>query len=118
MKILYSKKCKSICTDLKAATRFFGGDKKLAEQLMSRLAFICQAETIKDIIVMPTFRFHALRGQLEGLFAIDVRSSNSKWRLILEPLDENEKPFIPCRIDEIADIVTIVSIVEVSAHYE
>ena len=42
----------------------------------------------------------------------------AKWRIILQPLDEQENVFDPCNIDEIAAIVKIVEIREVSAHYE
>ena len=41
-----------------------------------------------------------------------------KWRIILQPLDEEENIIDPCNIDEIAAIVKIVEIREVSAHYE
>ena len=37
---------------------------------------------------------------------------------ILEPLDENEQSYNPCKIDEIAENVRIVEITEVSKHYE
>ena len=67
---------------------------------------------------MPMFRFHNLRGKLDGYFAIDVKTRRDKWRIILQPLDEEEKAFDPCNIDEIAAIVKIVEISEVSAHYE
>ncbi|MCD8022312.1 MAG: type II toxin-antitoxin system RelE/ParE family toxin [Lachnospiraceae bacterium] len=77
-----------------------------------------QASILKDIIVMPTFHFHKLHGDLDGYFAIDVKSRREKWRIILCPLDENEEPFVPCNIDEIAAVVKIVEIREVSAHYE
>lgn len=73
---------------------------------------------IKDIIVMPTFRFHKLNGKLEGFFAIDVKTRRDKWRIILQPLNEEENVFDPCNIDEIAAVVKIVEIREVSAHYE
>ena len=55
---------------------------------------------------------------MEGYFAIDVKSRKEPWRIILEPLDENKNPFVPCNIDEIAATVRIVGIVEVSKHYE
>lgn len=67
---------------------------------------------------MPTFRFHKLRGNLKGYFAIDVKTIRDKWRIILQPLNENGKAFDPCNIDEIAGSVKIVEIREVSAHYE
>ena len=119
MKILYAnKKTEKQCTSIKAADKQFGGDKQLTRSLMARINAIQQAMVIKDIIQMPSFRFHKLSGNWEGFFAIDVKSIRDKWRVILQPLDENEEPFDPCNIDQIASSVTIVEINEVSAHYE
>ncbi len=65
-----------------------------------------------------TNHFHNLRGQMEGMFAIDVKTRKDKWRIILQPLDDNEEIFDPCHIDEIASTVRIVEIREGRAHYE
>ena len=119
MKIIYSnKKTEKQCSSLKEATKLFGGDRRLATSLMAKNNAIEQADVMKDIIVMPTFRFHSLSGKLEGFFAIDVKTIRDKWRIILQPLDEAENVFVPCHIDEIAAAVRIVGIREVSAHYE
>ena len=79
-------------------------------------------DTIKDIIVQPKFRFHKLNNKqgrdLEGYFAIDVKSVRDQWRIIIQPLDENHNPFIPCYIDQISPYVRIVEVMEVSKHYE
>ena len=109
---------KTICSDIKRSTKFFGGRKELTVSLMSRIQAIQNAETIKDIILMPSFHFHKLKGDLEGLFSIDVKSRSDKWRLIIRPLDENGNTFDPCNIDEIANKVKIIEVMEVSAHYE
>lgn len=90
----------------------------MALSLMSRIQAIEQANVLKDIIVMPTFRFHRLRGNLNDYFAVDVKTSRDKWRILLQPLDANEDVFRPCNIDTIAGSVKIVEIREVSAHYE
>ena len=90
----------------------------MARSLLARINAIEQASVIKDIIVMPQFRFHQLIGNKKGFFAIDVKTRKDKWRIILQPLDDNEQPYDPCNIDEIATIVKIVEIREVSAHYE
>lgn len=119
MKVRYANdKVELQCTSLKAATKLFGGDKNLAVSLMSRVNAIERADIIKDIISIPPFHFHNLHGKREGLFAVDVKSRMDKWRIILQPLDEEERPYDPCHIDEIAGIVKIVEIREVSAHYE
>lgn len=107
---------------MKAAKKLMGGSDILAKSLLARINALKQAETIKDIIVMPTFHFHKLMNKdgrnLEGYFAIDVKSRKDLWRIILEPLDENKEPYNPCNIDEIAQYVRIVEIMEVSKHYE
>ena len=119
MKIKYAnKKVESKCTSLKAAKKLFGGDKVLANNLIARINAIERADVIKDIILTPPFHFHNLQGKLAGYFAIDVKSRKEKWRIILQPLDEDENVFEPCNIDEIAEIVKIVEVREVSAHYE
>lgn len=119
MKINYANEdVRQQCTSMKAATKLFGGDKRLAISLHARINAIEQADIIKDIIAMPTFRFHNLHGNLDGYFAIDVKTRKEKWRLILRPLDDNEEVYDPCHIDEIAGVVKIVEIREVSAHYE
>ena len=49
---------------------------------------------------------------------IDVKTRRDPWRIIIQPLDENEEPYDPCNIDEIAGVVRIVEVREVSKHYE
>lgn len=120
--VFYDAKTKNQCTNLKAAKKLLGGNGALANSLLARINALKQAETIKDIVVQPTFRFHKLnnkgRKQLEGCFAIDVKSRREQWRIILEPLDENEEPYVPCNIDEISNRIRIVGVMEVSKYYE
>ena len=108
--------------DLKTAMKFLGGNTNLAISLLSRINALKSAETIKDIIVLPSFRFHNLHHKngrnLEGLFAIDVKSVREPWRLIIQPLKEDDTPYVNSRIDEISQLVKVVRIVEVSKHYE
>lgn len=120
--VFTSEKVESQCTRVKAAKKLFGGNVMLTNSLMARINALKQADTIKDIIVQPVFHFHKLENKygrnLEGYFAIDVKSRKDQWRIILEPLDENKEPFNPCNIDKIAETVRIVEITEVSKHYE
>lgn len=123
MELVYAtQKVEEQCTSVKAAQKLFGGDTTLTKSLMARINALKQADTIKDIVVQPTFRFHKLYNKegrnLEGYFAIDVKTKREKWRIILEPLDENNQPYDSCEIDKISDLVRIVEIVEVSNHYE
>ena len=123
MELVYAtEKVKQQCTSVKAANKLFGGDAVLTRSLLARINALQEADTIKDIIVQPAFRFHDLKNKkgrnLEGYFAIDVKSIREAWRIILQPLDTNEKPYNPCNIDEVAGSVRIVEIAEVSKHYE
>ena len=123
MELVYaSEKVKTQCTSVKAARKLFGGNNALATSLHARINALGQAETIKDIIVQPSFYFHKLDNKhgrnLEGYFAIDVKSRRDQWRIIIQPLDANKAPFNPCYIDQIAEYVRIVEIMEVSKHYE
>ena len=123
MELVYaSDKIKAQCTSVKAARKLFGGDTVLATSLLARINALESADTIRDIIVQPTFHFHNLgnkhRRDLQGFFAIDVKSRQEQWRIILQPLDENKKPYDTCYIDQISSYVRIVEITEVSKHYE
>lgn len=117
-----SDKVRQQCTSVKAAKKLFGGDTALTTSLLARVHALESADTIKDIIVQPTFRFHKLVNKkgnnLDGYFAIDVKSRKEPWRIIMQPLDANKRPYEPCNIDEIAEVVRIVEIEEVSKHYE
>lgn len=123
MKIIYETlKTERVCTDLKEACKFFGGNRMMAISLLSRINAITSADTIKDIINQRVFRFHNLhhknKRNLEGYFAVDVKTIREPWRLIIQPLNEMEEPYDPCNIDEITSSVRIVGIKEVSKHYE
>ena len=123
MELVYaSDKVKNQCTSVKAAKKLFGGDTILTTSLLARINALEKAETIKDIIVQPTFHFHNLGNKqgrnLEGFFAIYVKSRKEQWRIVLQPLDANKEPFTPCYIDQISSYVRIVEITEVRKHYE
>lgn len=111
-------KVKQQCTSVKEARKLFGGDMTLVTNLHARINALGNAESLRDIIVLPRYRFHNLYGNLEGYFAIDVKTKKEPWRIILQPLDESMQPYNPCNIDEISGIVRIVKIMEVSKHYE
>lgn len=124
LRLIYSdKQVNKICENFKEALIYFGGNKKYAISLHARINALRQAENIKDIIAQKQMRFHKLSNKgkeknLEGYFAIDVKTIKDKWRIIIEPLDENEKSYKQSNIDEIAKHVRIIKIKEVSNHYE
>lgn len=123
MEIIYhSERLEKQCTDLNKAKKMFGGQMQLTVSLLARINAMEQAESLLDIIVQPLFHFHKLRNikgrNLEGYFAVDVKTRRDPWRIILQPLDENEEPYEDIKIDKVASKVRIVEIMEVSNHYE
>lgn len=97
MELLYtSEKLKIQCENLKAAKKLFNGDQVLSVSLLARINALENADNLKDIVVQPTFHFHNLKNKkgrnLEGYFAIDVKSRREPWRIILQPLDEEKIP--------------------------
>lgn len=123
VELLYeTKKLAEQCNSIKEAKKLFSGDVLLVQSFLSRINALKNALVIKDIIMMKSFRFHKLknigRKNLEGYFAIDVKSIKEPWRIIIQPLDENKNPYNSCNIDQISGIVKIVKIMEVSKHYE
>ena len=89
MQLLYNNsKVQKQCTDLKTAKKLFGGNAALATSLFARINAMLQASVIKDIVMMPTFHFHKLSGNMDGFFAIDVKTRRDPWRIIIQPFAE------------------------------
>lgn len=116
MKISYkNKKIEKECTNISHAKKKY--NEKVAEKLLSTINAIKNAETLQDIICVPSFRFHSLRGDKNGKYAIDL-GKKSGYRLIVVPLNENDNQF-----DETVNFYNSIEIVcilveEVSNHYE
>ena len=119
MQLLYNNsKVQKQCTDLKTAKKLFGGNAALATSLFARINAMQQASVIKDIVMMPTFHFHKLSGNMDGFFAIDVKTRRDPWRIIIQPFDENVVFFVFFFFVVFAGVVRIVEVKEVSNHYE
>lgn len=123
MELVYSdKKTQSVCTSKKAALKLFDGNKKLMSALLSTIQTLEAAVVLRDISQMPQYHLHPLknkgRRKLKGYYAIDICGRREPWRIILQPLDSNHEVFDSTNIDEIAGIVRVVRIEQVSKHYE
>ena len=123
MELVYSdKKTESVCTSEKAALKLLGGNKKLVVALFSKIQSLKAAEVLRDISQMPQCHLHPLldkgRSKLKGYYALDVSGRREPWRIIFRPLDDNHEAFDSTNIDEIAGIVRVVKIEQVSKHYE
>ena len=58
-----SEKLEKQCTSVKEAKKLFDGDLQLAVSLLARINALERAETLKDIVVQPTFHFHSLKNK-------------------------------------------------------
>lgn len=122
LKIKYSsQKLENICTDAKKASKYFGGNQLLVVALLSKINALKNAETLKDIIALPTMHFHSLknkgkRNNLLGFYAIDIKGRTEPWRLILQPLNEDETPNLSKQIEDIK-MTKIIFVEEASKHY-
>ncbi len=123
MEVVYAtSKVKKQCESKSAARKLFGGDEALVNALLARIQQLKAAIILQDIICSPQLHFHSLhnkgKSKLEGYFAIDVKTRKDAWRLILQPLDDERNPFVPCNIDEISNMVQVVRVEKVSKHYD
>ena len=123
MELVYANdQVEKICTSKKAALKHFGGNNRLVLALFSKIQALEAADALYDLSILPSFHLHPLknkgRNKLKGYFAIDVKGRSNAWRLIFQPLDDHCEPFACANIDEIARVVRIVQIEQVSKHYE
>lgn len=91
-------------------------------ELITLIQALEAAVVLRDISQMPQYHLHPLknkgRRKLKGYYAIDICGRREPWRVILQPLDSNHEAFDSTNIDEIAGIVRVVKIEQVSKHYE
>ena len=116
MKIIYSnKQTQKFCEDYKHAAKRMSN--QVADKLMDLLNAIESFPTLLDFLGLPQYRLHALYGNRNNQYSL-VIARNTKWRLIVYPLDENEQ-VLTDRSNErqMLSKAVAVEIVEVSEHY-
>lgn len=99
------------CTELRRAKKDF--PEKVANKLLKRVNFLSAADNLESVLNNPILRFHALKGKLSGLYAIDIDGKRSSYRLIV-CFDDYSKELI----FENSKSIEIIKITEVSKHYE
>ena len=116
MEVRYkTKKIEKLCTKLTYAKKEL--PKEVAEKLMSHMNFIEQATCFSDIIAYPPFKFHKLHGDRKDEYALDI-GRQLGYRIIIEPLDENNKSLKNEKdINILKKCTKIVLVVEVTKHY-
>ena len=108
-------KVKRLCKELAYAKKQLPTE--VAEKLIAYINYIEQATCFSDIMTYPPFKFHKLQGDRKDEYALDV-GRKLGYRIIIEPLDENNKPLKKEKdINVIKNCTKIVLVVEVTNHY-
>ncbi len=74
--------------------------------------FIEAAESLESVINFGPMRFHKLKGNYKGFYAVDIAGKKCSYRLLLS-FDESDTDVFPH-----AKTITLVQVEEVSNHYE
>ena len=110
-----TKKIEKLCKELACAKRVLPTE--VAEKLLSHINYIEQATCFADIMNYPPFKFHKLQGDRRDDYALDI-GRKLGYRIIIEPLDENNKSLKKEKdINVIKKCTKIVLVVEVTNHY-
>lgn len=75
-----SSKLKRQMESVKAMQKAYGDR---AKRLQMRLGVLKRAACLADVPIDPPTRCHALKGEFDGCYAVDV---SGNWRLIFEPI--------------------------------
>ncbi len=117
MKIIYSnKKTEKLCTDPNKAKKELGNE--VATKLWDLIDYIDSFTNLYDLFVIPQFRLHGLSGDRNNQYSFVIHKGY-KWRLIVYPLDINEKLLKDKENErEMLTKAVVVEILEVSEHYD
>lgn len=112
MQITYANnKVEKQCTELKRAKKDFPA--KVANKLFKLIDFIEAAESLEDVISFPPYRFHNLKGNKKGLYALDIDGKKGKYRLLVSFAEEDTDQVFSNSMS-----IEAIILEEVSNHYE
>lgn len=104
-------KVKKQCTELRTAKKKF--PEKVANKLLKLINFIEAADNLYSITSFPSYNFHDLKGNKQGLYSIDIDGRRSTYRLIVTFNNEDlNKVFSDTKLIE------VITVEEVSKHHE
>lgn len=104
-----------MCTDFRSAKAKL--PPAVAQKLFAAINILNQAESLKDIAVLPTYRLHNLSGNRDGSYAMDL-GKNSGYRLVIKPDPPISKENTSLDFFSKCQTVKIIIVLEVSNHYE
>lgn len=86
------------------------------EKLKAAENFIEQAATLHDIIMFPPYHFHHLSGDRKGEWSIYLGKTG--FRVTMIPCDDTGREILSGDIIAQCKAIKIVTVTEVSNHYE
>lgn len=89
---------------------------KVKEKLCSIENAFERATSLQDIVQMPQYHFHQMKGKRKHEWSIYV--GNTGYRVTLIPCDDEENEIISGDILAQCKMIKIVKVTEVSNHYE
>lgn len=110
---------KEFCHNKKKAARKLAG---FADDLLAKINLIEEADSFNDIMSYLPFHCHQLgkkQKDYTNFWGLDVKGRKTAWRIIVAPLDHNERIIVPdADFCKICKTIKIIRIEEVSKHYE
>lgn len=110
-----NKRTEKLCNDFRFAKKELG--EQVAERLFATIDFMRSAANLNDLLCIPTYRLHQLKGKRKGEIALDL-GRKLGFRLIIKP----EPPFSSEEdaLDFSSKCISVmcVMVLEVSNHYE
>jgi plasmid maintenance system killer protein len=115
MQILYKNNAieKQFCSTYKKSWRY---PETVKKKLESTENFIRNSNSLQDIVNYPPFHFHPMKGDRKGEWSIYL--GNTGYRVCMIPCDYDGKEILQGDIIAQCKMIKIVSITEVSNHYE
>ena len=90
----------------------------ISEGMMKFLGVLEAATNAYDIKVMPQFFMEHKKGNLKEYYSITLDKKKSKWRLMIQMLDENDNVVEPTENEkEFSQGIKKIRIREISDHY-
>ena len=105
----------NLCHDFRKARKEYG--EEVAKRLYMLINLLESVECLNSIYEMKNYHLHPLVGERKGQYALDL-GRKIGYRLIIIPLDEEEKEWVIRDWNFICNATKIVLVWEVSNHYE
>jgi len=90
----------------------------IAEGMVKLIGALDAAENAYDIKATPSFFMEHKKNNLKEYYSISLDKKKSKWRLMIQMLDENDKVCVPTSNEvEFLKSIKKIRIREISDHY-